>query len=61
MRKDIDAEGGAGGAFECHAPGGVTVAVFDNGALVEYGSHEQLVRAGKLYAEMWEAQAQYYQ
>jgi ABC-type multidrug transport system fused ATPase/permease subunit len=37
------------------------VAVFDNGALVEYGSHEQLVRAGKLYARMWEAQAQYYQ
>lgn len=37
------------------------VAVFDNGALVEYGSHEQLVRDGKLYARMWEAQAQYYQ
>ncbi|MCI8790174.1 MAG: ABC transporter ATP-binding protein [Lachnospiraceae bacterium] len=37
------------------------VAVFDNGALVEYGSHEQLVRAEKLYARMWEAQAQYYQ
>ena len=37
------------------------VAVFDNGALVEYGSHEQLVAQGRLYAEMWEAQAQYYQ
>lgn len=37
------------------------VAVFDNGALVEYGSHEQLVRDGKLYDRMWEAQAQYYQ
>lgn len=37
------------------------VAVFDNGALVEYESHEQLVRDGKLYARMWEAQAQYYQ
>lgn len=37
------------------------VAVLDNGALVEYGSHEQLVRDGKLYARMWEAQAQYYQ
>lgn len=40
----------------CHA-----VAVLDKGALVEYGSHEQLVREGKLYARMWEAQAQYYQ
>ncbi len=30
-------------------------------AQVEYGSHEQLVAQGRLYAEMWEAQAQYYQ
>lgn len=37
------------------------IAVFDNGELVEYGSHEQLVGNGKLYAEMWQAQAQYYQ
>lgn len=37
------------------------VAVFDNGMLVEYGKHEQLVSDGKLYAEMWKAQAQYYQ
>lgn len=38
-----------------------TIAVFDSGELVEYGSHEQLVGNGKLYTEMWEAQAQYYQ
>lgn len=37
------------------------VAVFDNGELVEYGSHGQLAAGGGLYAEMWEAQAQYYQ
>lgn len=37
------------------------IAVFDNGEIVEYGNHEQLVGNGKLYAEMWQAQAQYYQ
>ncbi len=37
------------------------IAVFDNGELVEYGDHEQLVGNGKLYAEMWQAQARYYQ
>ncbi len=37
------------------------IAVFDNGALVEYGSHERLAGSGGLYAEMWEAQAGYYQ
>lgn len=37
------------------------IAVFDNGELVEYGGHEQLVGNGKLYAEMWQAQARYYQ
>lgn len=36
------------------------IAVFDNGELAEYGSHEQLVDNGRLYAEMWRAQAQYY-
>ena len=36
------------------------VAVFENGELAEYGSHEQLVGRGGTYAEMWEAQAQYY-
>lgn len=37
------------------------IAVLDNGELVEYGNHEQLVRAESLYAKMWNAQAQYYQ
>ncbi len=36
------------------------VAVFDQGRLAEYGSHERLVRDGKLYAKMWEAQAHFY-
>lgn len=36
------------------------IAVFDNGELAEYGSHEQLVDNGRLYAEMWRSQAQYY-
>lgn len=38
-----------------------TVAVFDGGKLVQYGSHETLLndRAGK-YSELWNAQAQYY-
>lgn len=37
-----------------------TIAVFDDGVLAEYGSHEQLVCKGGLYAGMWQAQAQYY-
>lgn len=37
------------------------IAVLANGELVEYGNHEQLVRAEGLYAKMWNAQAQYYQ
>jgi ATP-binding cassette subfamily B protein/ATP-binding cassette subfamily C protein len=37
------------------------IAVFDDGMLVEYGDHEHLVSDGKLYAEMWKVQAQYYQ
>ena len=38
-----------------------TVAVFDGGKLVQYGSHETLLndRGGK-YSELWNAQAQYY-
>ena len=38
------------------------IAVFHEGKLVQYGSHDQLVQdvAGKYY-EMWNAQAQYYQ
>ena len=37
------------------------IAVFDGGAVVQYGSHEQLVadETGK-YFELWHAQAQYY-
>lgn len=38
-----------------------TVAVFDGGKLVQYGSHESLLndKEGK-YSELWNAQAQYY-
>lgn len=37
-----------------------TIAVFDKGRLAELGGHEELLaRTGK-YAELWEAQAQYY-
>lgn len=38
-----------------------TVAVFDQGSLVQYGSHESLLtdKNGK-YSELWNAQAQYY-
>ena len=35
--------------------------VFDDGQIVETGTHEQLVKlTGGLYAKMFEAQAQYY-
>ncbi len=37
------------------------IAVFEDGRIVEYGSHEELVCKGGLYARMWQAQAQYYQ
>ncbi|MGI6199325.1 MAG: ABC transporter ATP-binding protein [Christensenellales bacterium] len=37
------------------------IAVFDQGRLVEYGTHRQLEAAGGKYAQMWQAQAQYYQ
>ena len=36
------------------------IAVFDQGALTEYGTHAELSRAGGKYADMWQAQAQYY-
>ena len=37
------------------------IAVFDHGAIVRYGTHDQLVadENGKYY-ELWHAQAQYY-
>lgn len=37
------------------------IAVFDHGAIVQYGTHDQLVadENGKYY-ELWYAQAQYY-
>ncbi len=37
------------------------IAVFDEGKVIEYGSHLDLVSRNGLYTEMWKAQAQYYQ
>ncbi len=39
----------------CH-----NVAMFENGVMVEYGTHEELLRANGAYAKMFEVQAQYY-
>ena len=36
------------------------ILVFDDGQIVEKGSHEELLKAGGLYSELWNAQAQYY-
>ena len=36
------------------------ILVFDEGQIVERGSHEQLIKEGGLYSELWNAQAQYY-
>lgn len=38
-----------------------TIAVFDEGRLTELGGHEELLKRTGKYAELWEAQAQYYQ
>jgi ATP-binding cassette subfamily B protein len=36
------------------------ILVFDEGQIIESGSHEQLMKEGGLYSELWNAQAQYY-
>jgi|GEM_PF-3234901 len=36
------------------------VAVFENGGLIEYGTHKQLYEQGRVYAEMFDKQAQFY-
>lgn len=36
------------------------IIVFEDGEIVERGSHEELFAAGGCYAEMWNAQAKYY-
>ncbi|MCL2158621.1 MAG: ABC transporter ATP-binding protein, partial [Oscillospiraceae bacterium] len=36
------------------------IALFHEGKLAEYGTHEELAKLGGHYAEMWNAQAQYY-
>lgn len=36
------------------------IIVFDEGKIVERGSHEKLLEAGGQYAKMWNAQAKYY-
>ena len=37
-----------------------TIAVFQSGKIVEYGSHEDLLRQNGLYCELWNMQAAYY-
>lgn len=36
------------------------IIVFDDGKVVEQGSHDKLMAGGGLYSELWNAQAQYY-
>ena len=36
------------------------VAVFDDGRMVEYGTHESLMKQNGLYEEMFRRQAEYY-
>ncbi len=37
------------------------IVVFDHGYIVQQGNHQQLVEAEGVYAQLWQAQAQYYQ
>ncbi len=36
------------------------IIVFDEGSIVEQGSHEELMKENGLYSQLWNAQAQYY-
>ena len=36
------------------------MAVFADGELKEYGTHDELIERGEIYAEMFNKQAQYY-
>ncbi len=36
------------------------ILVFDQGTVVQRGSHEQLVKEDGIYRKLWTAQAQYY-
>ena len=36
------------------------IIVFDEGQIIEQGSHDELMKTGGLYSELWNAQAQYY-
>ena len=36
------------------------IMVFDDGRIAERGSHENLLAAGGLYSQLWNAQAKYY-
>ena len=36
------------------------IAVLDGGEIVQYGSHNDLIKEGGLYSRMWNMQAQYY-
>lgn len=36
------------------------ILVFDEGQIIESGSHEKLMKEGGLYSQLWNAQAQYY-
>lgn len=37
-----------------------SIAMFKDGGIIEYGTHEELLKKGGAYAEMFEVQAQYY-